>query len=89
MWALDCAKLPLEQFEIKYPDERRPRTCLELCESWARGKIKMPIGLPIYELTSLVLKCGIDSFQKPVDEKIYYYHDYKLRLDWAGFLLNK
>jgi len=44
MWALDCAKLALEQFEEKYPDERRPRTCLELCEDWARGKIKMPIA---------------------------------------------
>ena len=44
MWALDCAKLPSEQFEEKYPDERRPRTCLELCEAWARGKIKMPMA---------------------------------------------
>lgn len=44
MWALDCAKLPLEQFEKKYPDERRPRICLELCEDWARGQIKMPIA---------------------------------------------
>jgi hypothetical protein len=44
MWALDCAKKPLEQFEAKYPDETRPGTCLELCEAWARGKIKMPIA---------------------------------------------
>lgn len=44
MWALDCAKMPLEQFEAKYPDERRPRICLEICEDWARGKIKMPIA---------------------------------------------
>ncbi|WP_243454370.1 putative immunity protein [Desulfosporosinus fructosivorans] len=44
MWALDCAKLPLEQFEAKYPDELCPRTCLELCEAWARGKIKMPMA---------------------------------------------
>ena len=136
MWALDCAKLSLEQFEAKYPDERRPRTCLELCEAWARGKIKMPIakqaildahavaktiddseygalchaighagatvhvethalGLPIYELTALVLKYGKDNFQRPVSEKInYYYHRLlywqentdKLGLDWADFL---
>lgn len=46
MWALDCAKSTLEQFEGKYPDERRPRTCLELCEAWARGKIKMPQARP-------------------------------------------
>jgi len=42
MWALDCAKVPLKQFEAKYPDERRPRICLEFCEDWARGRIKMP-----------------------------------------------
>ncbi len=42
MWALDCAKITLEQFESKYSGEKRPRICLELCEEWARGKIKMP-----------------------------------------------
>ncbi len=42
MWALDCAKAPLVQFEEKYPDELRPRKALELCEAWSRGKIKMP-----------------------------------------------
>jgi len=138
MWALDCAKLPLEQFEAKYPDESRPRTCLELCEVWARGKIKMPIakqaildshavarkiddseygalchaighagatvhvethalGLPFYELTAIVLKCGKDNFPKPVSEKINYYYNRllywqentdKLGLDWANFLLD-
>ncbi len=44
MWALDCAKVPLKQFEAKYPDECRLRICLELCEDWARGRIKMPIA---------------------------------------------
>jgi hypothetical protein len=44
MWALDCAKRPLEQFEAKYPNEKRPRICLELCDAWAKGKIKMPIA---------------------------------------------
>ncbi|HBW38915.1 putative immunity protein [Desulfosporosinus sp. BICA1-9] len=138
MWALDCAKLPLEQFEAKYPDERRPRTCLELCEAWARGKIKMPmakqaildshavakkiddseygalchaighagatvhvethaLGLPIYELTAIVIKYGKDDFSKPVSEKINYYYNRllywqenteKLGLAWADFLLN-
>lgn len=44
MWALDCAKVTLQQFEAKYPHERRPRACLELCEDWARGKIKMPVA---------------------------------------------
>lgn len=44
MWALDCAKGPLEQFEAKYPNENRPRTCLEFCEDWARGEVKMPVA---------------------------------------------
>jgi hypothetical protein len=138
MWALDCAKLTLDQFEAKYPDEHRPRTCLELCEAWARGKIKMPIakkaildshgvakeiddseyaalchaighagatvhvethalGLPMYELTAIVLKHGKDNFAKPVCEKIDFYYNRlvywqettdKLGLDWAGFLLD-
>lgn len=138
MWALDCAKVPLKEFEEKYPNERRPRICLELCEAWARGRIKMPIakraildshavakeiddseygalchaighagaavhvethalGLPIYELTAMVLKYGKDNFQKPVSEKINYYYNRllywqentdKLGLDWAGFLLD-
>jgi hypothetical protein len=138
MWALDCAKLPLEQFEAKYPGEPRPRRCLELCEAWARGKIKMPIakqaildshavakkiddgeydaychaighagatvhvethalGLPIYELTAIVLKHGKDNFSKPVSEKINYYYRCLLYrqenagnfgLHWANFLLD-
>lgn len=138
MWALDCARAPLEQFVAKYPNELRPRTCLELCEAWARGKIKMPtakraildshavakeinneeygalchaighagatvhvethaIGLPMYELTALVLKYENNNFQKPVSEKISYYKDRllywsenvdKLSLDWAEFLLH-
>ncbi len=41
MWALDCAKTTLAQFEEKYPDELRPRRALELCKMWSRGKIKM------------------------------------------------
>lgn len=42
MWALDCAKTTLALFEESYPDERRPRAALELCEAWSRGSIKMP-----------------------------------------------
>jgi hypothetical protein len=138
MWALDCANLTLEQFESKYPDEQRPRTCLELCEAWARGKIKMPIakrsildchavakeiddeeygalchaighagatvhvethaiGLPMYELTSIVIKYGKNNFLTPVSEKLDYYYDRllywqentdKLEFEWANFLLD-
>jgi hypothetical protein len=42
MWALDCAEVTLTRFEEKYPDEPRPRMCLNRCEDWARGKTKMP-----------------------------------------------
>ena len=136
MWALDCAKITLEYFEKKYTDEKRPRNCIELCESWAKGEIKMPkakraileshavakeiddeeyaalchgighagatvhteshaLGLPMYELTALVLKYGQDRFEEPVREKIDYYYNNllywrnnidKLKLDWADFL---
>jgi len=55
------------------------------------------LGLPIYELTALVLKYGKDIFPKPVSEKIIYYCDRllywqentdKLGFDWADFLLD-
>jgi hypothetical protein len=137
MWAFDCAKLTLRHFETKYPDERRPRTCLELSESWARGKIKMPvakraildshsvakeideaqygalchaighagatvhvgthaIGLPIYELTAIVLKYGKEGYENAVTEKIGFYikrlqywqeNTDKLELEWGCSLM--
>ncbi|MEJ5230352.1 MAG: putative immunity protein, partial [Pseudothermotoga sp.] len=43
LWALDCAKLPLKEIETRYPGEHRPRRCLELCEAWAKGQIRMPV----------------------------------------------
>ncbi|MCL6574234.1 MAG: hypothetical protein K6T88_21575, partial [Bacillus sp. (in: Bacteria)] len=55
------------------------------------------MGLPIYELTAIVLKCGKENFPKPVSEKINYYYNRlmywqentdKLGLDWADFLLD-
>lgn len=55
------------------------------------------LGLPIYELTAIVLKCGKDNFPKAVTEKINYYYNRllywqvntdKLGLDWADFLLD-
>ena len=137
LWALDCGRVTLEQFEDKYIDENRPRICLDLCELWAKGKIKMPIakraildahavaktindkeyealchaighagatvhvgthavGLPMYELTAIVLKYGLDNFQEPVNKKIKYYYDrliywqnniVGLDIEWAEFLL--
>ena len=53
------------------------------------------IGLPLYELTALVLRCGKVNYARLVNEKI---HDYSARLEywqehaslqnfkWAGFL---
>ena len=63
MWALDCAKVTLKQFEAKYFDELRPRICLELSEDWARGKIKM----------SAVKKAILDSHAaaKDIDDSEY------------------
>lgn len=136
VWALDCAKSPLQKFEAKYPHERRPRTCLELCEDWARGKVKMPeakraileshavakeiddleygllcqaighagatvhvethaLGLPTYELTSMVHTYGKDDFREPVSQRIQEYEDRllywqentgTLGWSWADFL---
>lgn len=44
MWALDCAKGILPIFEIKYPNDKRPREALRAARLWARGDIKMPIA---------------------------------------------
>ncbi|WP_313344047.1 putative immunity protein [Sedimentibacter sp.] len=136
MLALDCAKMTLNQFESKYPDEQRPRACLKLCDLWSKGTVKMAaakraildshavakeiddseygalchaighagatvhvethaIGLPMYELTSIVLKHGKINYSTPVKEKINYYYDRllywqenidKFDYDWADFL---
>lgn len=136
MWALDCAKAPLTQFEKKYPQELRPRRALELCEAWSRGEIKMPLakraildahavakeiddsvygalchaigqagatvhvethalGLPFYELTSIVLESGRDEYPQKVQEKIDYYRQRliywqdnidNINFEWVGFL---
>lgn len=138
MWALDCAKGTLAQFESKYPHEPRPRICLAVSEQWARGEAKMPaarhaildahqaakeigdsaygalchaighagatvhvashaLGLPMYELTAIVLSCDPDGFRRPVTQKIHFYYENLLlqaqRTDtsgpaWAKFLLD-
>ncbi|HOJ12615.1 MAG TPA: hypothetical protein PK733_18780 [Clostridiales bacterium] len=60
---MDCAKQPLEQFEAKYPYECRPRICLELCEDWARGRIKM--------LTAKRAILDSHAVAKEIDDKEY------------------
>jgi hypothetical protein len=42
MWAFDCAQKPLSIFAAKRPNDHRPQMALQLCESWAKGTIKMP-----------------------------------------------
>lgn len=42
MRAFDCATFTLNEFESKYPQETRPRKCLEMSMAWAKGEIKMP-----------------------------------------------
>ncbi|MFH1512677.1 MAG: putative immunity protein, partial [Bacillota bacterium] len=115
MWALDCAAIPLRQFEMKYPKEDRPRRCLEFSRKWAKGEIRMPsakqailgahaaakdigddaygalchaighagatvhaqthaIGLPLYELTAIVLRCGKEEYTRPVMDRINNYN---------------
>ncbi len=58
MWALKCAKLTLKCFESKYPQELRPRMCLEQCEQWAYGKIKMAMAKRAMMTTSTVFCIG-------------------------------
>lgn len=41
MWTLECANVTLERYNTLFPDDRRPKECLLLCRSWARGEIKM------------------------------------------------
>ncbi len=41
LWIFDCVRIPLASFEVKYPQENRPRRAVELGEAWARGAIKM------------------------------------------------
>ena len=42
LWALDCALVPVARLEVLLPEERRPRSCLQVCDQWASGEIKMP-----------------------------------------------
>jgi hypothetical protein len=55
------------------------------------------LGLPFYELTSLVLRFGKDKYQKYVNEKTDYYcrrliywqeNIDKLNFEWASFLMD-
>jgi len=136
LWALECGNLALRDFESVFPDEMRPRICLEACERWAKGDIKMQgakrailnshavakeidhevckalchgighagatvhvgshaIGLPMYELTAIVISYKMSGYEEAVKEKIDFYIDRllywrenagKLDRKWADFL---
>lgn len=63
MWCFECSKIPLEMFEEKFPNEHRLRIALELCKSWAKGEVKMPVA-----------KRGIldaHSVAKEIDDDVY------------------
>lgn len=36
MWALESARVPLLRLQDRYPEEERPRICLERCDEWAQ-----------------------------------------------------
>ncbi|MGM0395921.1 MAG: putative immunity protein [Bacillota bacterium] len=136
LWALDCGKRALQDFESAFPEEKRPRRCLELCEKWAKGEVKMKetkraildahavakevederlkalchgighagatvhvgthaIGLPMYELTAIVLQHNKKEYEEYVQKKIGFYMDRlhywqenarNVDIEWADFL---
>lgn len=114
VWALYCAKATLEDLELIYPEETRPRQAVDAAWLWASGEIKMPVarklilschsaakemdipyaaalchaigqasstvhtpshalGLPVYELTALVLNYGLENAQERIADKIEQY----------------
>jgi hypothetical protein len=36
LWAADCAERALEYFEIKFPEDKRPRDAIAATRAWAR-----------------------------------------------------
>jgi len=39
LWAADCAERVLDVFECRFPDDNRPRHCIETVRSFARGEV--------------------------------------------------
>lgn len=44
MWALACARAPLDELKARYPQEERPERAVRLCGQWAMGQCKMPVA---------------------------------------------
>lgn len=38
-WAADCAEHVLSLFELKYPEDHRPRRAIETARAWSRGEV--------------------------------------------------
>jgi hypothetical protein len=44
LWAIDCAERVLPYFEIKYPEDHRPRNAIETLQTWVdTGVFKMAV----------------------------------------------
>lgn len=44
LWALELAEETVQQLEVKYPEDIRPREAVEAARAWAAGEVKMPIA---------------------------------------------
>lgn len=137
LWAFKCIEKIKECLPSEIRNDARIYNAINLCKSWSRGEIKMPIakkallqvhqmaketddkyiiallhaigqgcavvhvethaiGIAIYELTSLVVKHGIDNCEDVIKDKVANYIELlKLceeevidpNLKWADFLL--
>lgn len=99
MWALDCAKLAiLDSHSVakEINDAEYGALCHAIGHAGATIHVEThALGLPIYELTAIVLRYGKDAYINPVTEKIDYYmnrlqywqeNTSESELDWADFL---
>jgi hypothetical protein len=44
LWALDCVTGTLSRIDQLLPGELRAHKCIELCDLWSRGDVKMPVA---------------------------------------------
>lgn len=63
LWAFDCVETPLTMFEIKYPNEDRPRIAYDYCQRWAKGEVKMPVA------KNAIIRCH--SVAKDIEDECY------------------
>lgn len=105
-WSSGKVKMPIAKRAIldahAVAKEIDDAECGALCHAigHACGTIHVEmhaIGLPVYELTALVLRFGKDGYREPVCKKIDYYYEClvywqenidKFEYEWTGFLLD-